>query len=116
MDRKSFAWASSALLLPATSVLPFVRLSPPLAASPTVVGDDFDEVGDESRTKDDAVVLSCCETVFFYREQRRKELPVSSIKFIIYQNLISFLRRNTAFKEGKSTARVSSDELSVKVL
>lgn len=64
MDRKSFAWASSALLLPTISVLPFVRLSPPLVASTTVVGDDFEEVG-ESRTKDDVVVLSCCETVFF---------------------------------------------------
>lgn len=96
-------------------MLPFVRLSPPLAASTTVVGDDFDEVG-ESRTKDDAVVLSCCAAVFFYRERRRKELPVSSIKFIIYQNPISFLRRNTHLKEGKSTARVSSGELSLKVL
>lgn len=76
------------MLLPATiSVLPFVRLSPPLAARTTVVGDDFDELG-ESRTKDDAVVLSCCETDFY--RGRRKEKPVSSIKFIIYQNPISF--------------------------
>lgn len=66
MERKSFAWASSALPFPVTiSVLPFVRLSPPLADdSTTVVGDDFDELG-ESRTKDDAVVLSCCETDFY---------------------------------------------------
>lgn len=51
------------------------------------MGDDFDELG-ESRTKDDAVVLSCCETDFY--RGRRKEKPVSSIKFIIYQNPISF--------------------------
>lgn len=71
------------------------------------MGDDFDELG-ESRTKDDAVVLSCCETDFY--RGRRKEKPVSSIKFIIYQNLISFAKHKCALQgAGMLSACLSSN-------